>query len=569
MLPRGNIKVVRGLNKEYNSQNTHFNNQSQVVCFVNLTIKFIVAISAIILLSYGFLLFQTSSLQNELVMEQARQQARVLYKQILLTRQWVSDHQGLFVVKTEGVTENPYLHEAAIRADDGTVFVKRNPAMVTRELSEYAAKSGFCWFRITSLEPVNPANTPDDFERRAMERFKDGLAEYEAITDTEDGRVHRYIAPLLVQESCLSCHAEHGYAAGDIRGALSISVPLSWADKVINKNNATIIKYSVFSIIAVALALIILFNKLVGRRIDRLSKAMQNYPEQDIAVSDDKHLLDDEIGRLITGYNDLCKRLDQAQKDLDKTMQQAFYSEKMASLGQLTAGIAHEINNPLGGLLNCVKSMNDEPENIELHSRYIPLLDKGLRRIEHIMRQLLNFGREAPLSYSRVDIDEIIRECFELLEYRLKNIALTLNLQLQESFCLDVEALRQIIVNMALNAIQAMPEGGSLTVTTKRTYTRIVITMEDTGSGIEPAILNKIFDPFFTTKDVGEGTGLGLAVSYSLIQQMGGTIEVESEPGMGTIFTISLPASREQKKSPEESATKPDQEQNNGKNITG
>ena len=527
---------------------------------MNLTIKFIVAISAIILLSYGFLLFQTSNLQNELVMEQARQQARILYKQILLTRQWVSDHQGLFLVKTAGVLENPYLHEAAIRADDGTVFVKRNPAMVTRELSEYAARSGFCWFRITSLAPVNPANAPDDFERLAMERFKDGLPEYEAITDTPEGRVHRYIAPVLVQESCLTCHAEHGYTVGDIRGALSISVPLAWADKVIRKNNTTIVKYSVFSIFAVALALIFLFNKLVARRIDRLSQAMENYPDQDYSVADDKHLLDDEIGRLIAGFKDLCERLDTTQRDLDKTMQQAFYSEKMASLGQLTAGIAHEINNPLGGLLNCIKTMEEEPENLELHNRYIPLLDKGLKRIEHIMRQLLNFGRKTPLTYSKVDIDEIIRECFELLAYRLKNITLALDLNLQESYFIDIEALRQIIINTALNAIQAMPEGGSLAVSTNRTYTRIVITVEDTGSGIEPAVMSKIFDPFFTTKEVGEGTGLGLAVTYSLVQQMGGAIEVESAPGKGTTFTISLPATSKYVKSAVEESPIPEKE---------
>ena len=516
---------------------------------MNLTIKFIVAISAIILLSYGFLLFQTSNLQNELVMEQARQQARILYKQILLTRQWVSDHQGLFLVKTTGVTENPYLHESTIRADDGTVFVKRNPAMVTRELSEYAAKSGFCWFRITSLKPVNPANEPDDFERDALERFREGLPEFEAITDSPQGRVHRYIAPLLVQESCLTCHAEHGYTIGDIRGALSISVPLAWADKVIHKNNNTIIRYSVFSILAVALALTFLFNKLVARRVDRLSQAMENYPDQDYSVSDDKHLIGDEIGRLIIRFGDLCERLDQAQRDLDKTMQQAFYSEKMASLGQLTAGIAHEINNPLGGLLNCVKTMQEEPENLELHNRYIPLLEKGLKRIEHIMRQLLNFGRKAPLTFSRVDVDEIIRECFELLEYRLKDITLTLDLSLDEKYCIDIEALRQIIVNTALNAIQAMPDGGSLTVNTKRIDSRLVITVQDTGTGIDPVLKNKIFDPFFTTKEVGEGTGLGLAVTYSLVQQMGGIIEVKSEPGKVTVFTISLPASPKQAKS--------------------
>ncbi len=528
---------------------------------MNLTIKFIVAISAIILLSYGFLLYQTSNLQNELVMEQARQQARVLYKQILLTRQWVSDHQGLFLVKTAGVSENPYLQEVAIRADDGTVFVKRNPAMVTRELSEYAAKSGFCWFRITSLNPVNPENVPDDFERDAMERFKDGLFEYEAITDSPDGRVHRYIAPVLVQESCLTCHAEHGYAVGDIRGALSISVPLAWADTVIKKNNNTIIRYSVFSIIAVSLALIFLFNKLVARRIDRLSQAMGNYPDQDYSIADDKHLLDDEIGRLITRFGDLCQRLDKAQKDLDTTMQQAFYSEKMASLGQLTAGIAHEINNPLGGLLNCVKTMHEEPENLELHKRYIPLLDKGLRRIEHIMRQLLNFGRKAPLTFSKVDIDEIIRECFELLEYRLKDITLVLDLNLKESYYIDVEALRQIIVNTALNAVQAMEEGGSLTVSTKRVYTRIVIIVKDTGTGIAPELMNKIFDPFFTTKEVGEGTGLGLAVTYSLVQQMGGTVDVESQLGKGTFFTIALPASQKQAKSASEQISVPEREQ--------
>ncbi|MBW2484167.1 MAG: DUF3365 domain-containing protein [Deltaproteobacteria bacterium] len=527
---------------------------------MNLTIKFIVAISAIILLSYGFLLFQTSSLQNELVMEQARQQARILYKQILLTRQWVSDHQGLFFVKTAGVGENPYLQGSSIRGENGTVFVKRNPAMVTRELSEYAAKSGFCWFRITSLNPVNPENRPDDFERDAMIRFKDGLAEFEAITKTTDGRVHRYIAPVLVQESCLTCHAEHGYSVGDIRGALSISVPLAWADKVISKNNKTIIKYSVFSILAVSLALIFLFNKLVARRIDRLSKAMENYPHQDYSVTDDKHLLDDEIGRLIAGYSDLCKRLDKAQRDLDKTMQQAFYSEKMASLGQLTAGIAHEINNPLGGLLNCVKSMNDEPENLELHNRYIPLLDKGLRRIEHIMRQLLNFGRKAPLTFTRVNIDDVIRECFELLEYRLKNISLTLDLHLQENYCMDIEALRQIIINTALNAIHAMPGGGSLKIRTERKLKRVIITVKDTGTGIDPAIINKIFDPFFTTKEVGEGTGLGLAVTYSLVQQMSGTIEVQSEPGKGTAFTISLPASHEYARTAEQQISGPHRE---------
>lgn len=527
---------------------------------MNLTIKFIVAISAIILLSYGFLLYQTSTLQNELVMGQARQQARILYKQIILTRQWVSDHQGLFFVKSEGVTENPYLHDSVIRTDDGTVFVKRNPAMVTRELSEYAAESGFCWFRITSLRPVNPANTPDDFERDALLQFEKGIPEIDLVTNTQEGRVHRYIAPLVVQESCLTCHEEHGYSLGDIRGALSISVPLSWADAVIHKNNITIFKYALFSVVAVALALTFLFNKLVATRIARLSNAMDTYPDEKYEVIDDKHLFSDEIGRLISNFGDLCERLEKTQKDLDKTMQKAFYNEKMASLGQLTAGIAHEINNPLGGLLNCVKTMEDEPDNLDLHQRYMPLLEKGLKRIEHIMRQLLNFGRKEPLTFSKVNIDEIVRECFELLEYKLKNIYLKMELDLKDSYCIDIEALRQIVVNIGLNAIQAMPDGGNLTVKTSKRITHIVITIEDSGQGIDRAILDKIFDPFFTTKDVGEGTGLGLAVTYSLVKQMEGTIEVESEMEKGTKFTIYLPATQDCSILPASDKTEPESE---------
>ncbi|MBW2466118.1 MAG: histidine kinase, partial [Deltaproteobacteria bacterium] len=140
------------------------------------------------------------------------------------------------------------------------------------------------------------------------------------------------------------------------------------------------------------------------------------------------------------------------------------------------------------------------------------------------------------------------------------DIVLTLDLNLAEQFCIDVEALRQIIVNTSLNAIQAMPEGGSLTLRTKLIYNRIVIVVKDSGTGIAPDVKNRIFDPFFTTKEVGEGTGLGLAVTYSLVQQMGGTIEVESEPGKGTVFTISLPANQKPVKHAGDHVSMPDKE---------
>jgi len=269
---------------------------------------------------------------------------------------------------------------------------------------------------------------------------------------------------------------------------------------------------------------------------------MDLYPDQPVPTPKHK-LVKDEIDSISDTFYDLCDRLDTSRETLDKTTKQAIQNEKMAALGLLTSGIAHEVNNPLGGLLNCVKALQKEPDNPQLVERYLPLLDKGLHRIEHTMHQLLNFGRNTPLDLKKIDVDQVIRECFELLGYRMQKIDLQLDLYLKRYYCIDVEALRQTIVNIGLNAIQAMGEKkGTIRVRTGAVDTCLKIRIEDTGPGIPPEILDKIFDPFFTTKDIGVGTGLGLAVSYAQVKKMGGTLIVGSKVGQGATFTITLPA---------------------------
>jgi signal transduction histidine kinase len=417
--------------------------------------------------------------------------------------------------------------------------------MVTRELSEYAQKAGYGWFRVTSLKPVNPLNEPDAFERASLERFsRVPLDEYMEIESSDGHKTLRYISPLIVKPSCLGCHAKHGYREGDIRGALSISIPIDWADATIARNNRFILLLGSFAVLSVTGLLYLLFNTLVSSRLSALEQVMDHYPEgppSGLKLPEGN----DEIGRLSSGFSALCGRLDRSSKKLNQAQEQAFYNEKMASLGQITAGIAHEINNPLGGLLNCVSNMQDDPHNTELQARYLPLLDKGLHQIESIMRQLLNFGRTAPLQLRQIDIDEEIRECMNLLKYRMKLVDLDLKLDIKESLCIDSEAIKQIVVNIGLNAIQAMPDGGRLTITSRKDPDCIVINFTDTGIGIEEDIKSKIFDPFFTTKGVGQGTGLGLAVAYTLVQKMGGTLEVESEIPGGTTFTVQIPVIEE------------------------
>lgn len=502
--------------------------------------KFIVAIGAIISLSYVIFLYRISIVDNELIILQAQQQARMLHNQILITRQWVSEHNGLFVIKKEGVKSNPFLDLPVIRDQSGTEYMMRNPAMVTRELSEYSTQKGLGSFRVTSLRPVNPANSPDDYERQCMLTFQQGTLESIDITDSPQGRVVRYMAPLEIKDSCLGCHARHGYVKGDIRGALSITIPIAWADAKIKANNRSLFLIGLVSFILVSITLLIMFNTLVVNRINKLSAAMNSFPEIEPA----KLTLptgNDEIGNLSEHFSQLCERLSQSQKELDKTRRQAWLSEKMASLGILSAGIAHEVNNPLGGMLNCVKSMRECPNDQEMRERYLPLLDKGLKRIEHTMRQLLNFGRQEPLQLRKIDVGTLVSECLDLLSYKLKNINIKQENKLQEPYYVDAEALKQVIVNLGLNAIQAMPEGGTFTIASEVIDSEIRLIFKDTGMGIAENTLSHIFDPFFTTKDVGVGTGLGLSVTYSLVTQMKGGIEVESEPGVGTTFIVTFP----------------------------
>lgn len=487
------------------------------------------------------MLYRTAVFDENMIIRQAEQQARMLYKQILLTRQWASDHNGLFVLKRRGIEKNPYLDLPTVIDSKGHEYYLRNPAMITRELSSYADQGGLGHFRVTSLKPINPANTPDQFERSSMILFEQGQKENIEVVHSDKGRSVRFMAPLKVKDSCLQCHEQHGYSIGDIRGGLAITIPINWADTLIQSNSKSLLIIGIVSVLLVTISLFLMFETLVVQRIAKLTEAMDLFPKRITYESAFPSFYRDELDTLQNHFENFCDRLNDSQEELIKTRTQAHMSEKMASLGILTAGIAHEVNNPLGGMLNCVKTMREDPDNIDLHKRYLPLLDKGLRQIETTMKQLLNFGRTEPLTLRMVDINQLIRQCLELLQYKLKNIELELDVTVSKHYNLDIEALKQIIINIGLNAIQAMGDGGKLTIAAYEQDANLNLVFQDTGTGIADENLAHIFDPFFTTKDVGEGTGLGLAVTYSLVTKMGGSIDVHSVVNHGTTISITLP----------------------------
>ncbi len=510
---------------------------------MQLKTKFVLMVGLVTFCSYGVTFYRTSSFQEDLVVEQATRQAKMLFHQIRLTRQWVADHNGLFFVKQPGVEDNPFLKEGAIRDERGNWLVKRNPAMVTRELSVYAAREGMGQFNVTSLQPINPLNAPDDFERRALENFSQGTPETVAIEKIAGSYRLRYMAPLEVEQQCLSCHSGQGYEVGDIRGGMNVTIPMGPAFAEIRTNNRMLLNIAVATILIVSLTIYVLFDLLVARRLKLLAGAMDRYPQGSLstrfsAMEDEN----DEIGTLSRHFENLCSRLERSRRELDETREQMFQSEKLAALGRLVAGISHEINNPLGGMHNCIQTMKKNTDNPELQERYLELLAQGVERIRSTVRQLLNIGRKEPLEIKCGDVDSMIRDCLELTCLGRRTIALELNLGVQKPVWVWMEALRQVMLNLAGNAVQAMGEkGGVLKVSSRVSGSDLVVEVGDSGPGIAPEHMDKIFEPFFTTKEVGEGTGLGLSVSYSLIRRMGGELSARNAEPSGAVFTLRVP----------------------------
>lgn len=254
----------------------------------------------------------------------------------------------------------------------------------------------------------------------------------------------------------------------------------------------------------------------------------------------------DEMGYLCTTFNTMVDAISERDRKLkEQTEMQMAQSEKLASLGRLASGIAHEINNPLTGVLSYSTVLYEEIQDPGYRADLKVIIDETIR-CRDIVKGILDFARETRIDKRPGSLNRIINELLMILEKHVNFQNIRIKKDLAENLPeinIDVNQIKSVFNNLAVNAADAMHDGGDLAIRTRydEAAKKIVVTVSDTGTGIKKENLSKIYDPFFTTKETGKGTGLGLSVTYSIVQRHNGTIKVESTEGKGTTFTIEFP----------------------------
>jgi two-component system, NtrC family, sensor kinase len=325
-------------------------------------------------------------------------------------------------------------------------------------------------------------------------------------------------------------------------GTLKVGISLESIRREISSLALKYILYTGLFILFAVLIIAILF-RLITMPLKSLAEEMD-----ETKPGDDPPPLSltsrDEIGILRKSFNRLLRRIKEDEKEKERTQWNLLVTEKMAAIGKLTAGVAHEINNPLGGLLNCIYHFKKGGLSPEKQTEYRYLMEDGIKRIQTAVTNLLEFARTPHAQRSPTELISLVEKAVSLLDYQLRKSRIEVTKEISSSIPLipvDRNQMIQVFVNVLLNAIQAMEDGGVLKIGGNITDGRVIMSISDTGKGIPEHILSKVFDPFFTTKGEGKGTGLGLWITQGIIERHGGKIQLKSQEGIGTTVEIQLP----------------------------
>lgn len=328
---------------------------------------------------------------------------------------------------------------------------------------------------------------------------------------------------------------------------LIFQIPIVWWSFQNGMTREAWRKYLVFSVISALvpnLLLVLLVVRTISRPLQRITLAAVQVTGGAYGTMVDIRKSNDEIGLLSDSFNEMSQKMADDIAEMQKLNEHLIRTEKLVAMGTLSAGVAHEVNNPLASISSLIQMLqarkNLDAETLEM----LRLVSVQISRITQVTRDMMDFARVRPAAKAKVDIKEVLEASLRLASFD-KSFQ---NLEVRENYSAaqlkvyaDQDQLQQVFLNLFLNARDAMSGGGELRIVTIRDKDDLRIEIADSGSGIAETNIKKIFDPFFTTKIAGKGTGLGLAVCYGIITAHGGRIEVQSNSFKGTSFIIYLP----------------------------
>lgn len=306
-------------------------------------------------------------------------------------------------------------------------------------------------------------------------------------------------------------------------------------------------KYLVFSVISALvpnLILVLLIVRIISRPLQRITLAAVEVTKGKYGTEIELRETNDEIGLLADSFNEMSRKMASDIEQLRNLNEQLIRTEKLAAMGTLAAGVAHEVNNPLASISSLIQMMQSNSNIDERTKENLKLISTQIHRISQVTKDMMDFARVRPAAKTEIDINRTIETSLRLASFDKSFQKLEIKKQFQSKipkFSADSDQLQQVFLNLFLNARDAMPKGGELSIKTFFENNFINIEIADSGTGIEDKDFKKIFDPFFTTKPTGQGTGLGLAVCYGIITAHNGKIEPFSNEKSGVSFLISLP----------------------------
>ncbi len=535
----------------------------------NISLKYVIITAATILFVFNVFFFWISRREQKFILEQVEKQAIILHQQIVLTRNWVSDHDYILVKKKDnGKLIESFLDNPEINDIYGTVYTKVTPARLTRQLSGYAKKNNLYDFNLTNFKSLNPANRPDDFEKEAMRLFiSEGNKGIGRIEARNGQSVFRYAAPLIIKESCLACHNTQNYRVGSVGGCISVFIPCDDALSAIRNNSFFLFCSMIFFSGAVVFILFFFTQRLMLKPIKEISAFTRRIRTEGLA-DQEFEIKGDELEEFASLCEMIDKKLKNRQNELQQKIQEATQdlyttnlklkqaNKELAALNSAKAeffsDISHELRTPLTSIKGAIDLLLRKPSSKD--STYVEIISKNT---DHLIRTIVDFLDYSKIEAGRLELyraddslTDIAQEVIEAQKVDAIQKKINIELDAPEKFImpLDRHRLYQVISNLLSNAIKFSRERGNIFIRIRRIKGGIKFVIQDEGPGIAKEHHGSIFKKFYqapqdnNSMNMQKGSsGIGLAICKGLVEAHGGKIRVESAGRAGSKFIFTLP----------------------------